>query len=254
MLAAVQKGNAKKLAELIRQDPGFEVNIARDSFGNGSTLLHIACWDSHCSHLIPLLLAHPDFNVNSKDNFGATPFFYACRYGQTPCVREMLKDSRVKVNEPRNDGYTPLFWAASDGHLDIIKWWIASGREMDLGIPGDVDKTDAIGRARNFDTTEVVTLLERFQEYQEDTRQQVRMGLEINGQTIFNLLFFFFFFFFFLDSEFLFFFLFRFPCVHPTKAHQGAVRRLRWWKTPCVDCAPPLLLQLWYRGVISLTA
>ena len=63
------------------------------------------------------------------------------------CVREMLKDSRVKVNEPTNDGWTPLCVAARYGHLDAIRWWIAFGREMDLGKPGDVGKTDAIGVA-----------------------------------------------------------------------------------------------------------
>ena len=57
----------------------------------------------------------------------------------------MLKDSRVKVNEPNQNGETPLWYAAFFGYLDIIKWRIASGREMDLGKPGDVDKTDAIG-------------------------------------------------------------------------------------------------------------
>ena len=69
----------------------------------------------------------------------------ACFYGSTSCAREMVKDSRVKVNEPKNDGRTPLWWAAWSGFLDIIKWWIVSGREMDLGKPGDVDKTDVIG-------------------------------------------------------------------------------------------------------------
>jgi len=48
------------------------------------------------------------------------------------------------VNEPENNGETPLFWAAYEGHQDVIKWWIASGREMNLGTPGD-DMTDAIG-------------------------------------------------------------------------------------------------------------
>jgi len=52
------------------------------------------------------------------------------------------------TSEPNNSGYTPLCSAAYDGHLDIIKWWVASGREMDLGEPGDVDMTDAIGEAR----------------------------------------------------------------------------------------------------------
>ena len=59
----------------------------------------------------------------------------------------MLKDSRVKVNEPDHDGNTPLWWAARNGHLDVIKWWIASWREIDLGKPR-YEKTDAIGGAK----------------------------------------------------------------------------------------------------------
>ena len=43
MLRAVQEGDAEELAELIRQDPGFKVNMAVDGFGY--TLLHYACWD-----------------------------------------------------------------------------------------------------------------------------------------------------------------------------------------------------------------
>ena len=133
MLAAVESGDAKKLAELIRQDPGFEVNMAVG--GAGQTLLHYACDENHRSAVIPLLLAHPDMDVNVKDRSGYTPFSYACG-GRPSCVREMLKDSRVKVNEPDNDGHTPLHRAAHNGYLDIIRWWISSGREMDLGEPG----------------------------------------------------------------------------------------------------------------------
>jgi len=38
--------------------------------------------------------------------------------------------------------------AAYNGRHDVIKWWIASGREMNLGKPGDVDKTDATGASK----------------------------------------------------------------------------------------------------------
>jgi len=62
MLAAVFEGNAKELAELIRQDPGFDVNRVVDENG----------W---------------------------TPFYHTCWSGSTPCVRELLKDLRVKVNQ-----------------------------------------------------------------------------------------------------------------------------------------------------------
>ena len=106
MLAAVKEGDARKLAELIRQDPGFDVNMALD--GIGSTLLHHACNGNSRSAVIPLLLAHPDIDVNVKDQGGCTPFYWACRYGRPSCVREMLKDSRVNVNESDNDGFTPL--------------------------------------------------------------------------------------------------------------------------------------------------
>ena len=95
----------------------------------------------------------------------------------TSCVREMLKDSRVDVNEPDFSGYTPLWNAAWYGSLDIIKWWIASGREMDLGKPGDVDNTDAIGGAKKNGWTEVASLLERFKENPEETRHMVRVEL-----------------------------------------------------------------------------
>jgi len=91
-------GDAKKVAEMIRQDPGFKVNMALD--GYGSTLLHYACQGDSRSAVIPLLLAHPDIDVNAKNEFGHTPFYLACIFGRPSCVREMLKDSRVKVNEP----------------------------------------------------------------------------------------------------------------------------------------------------------
>ena len=73
----------------------------------------------------------------------------------------MLASGDAKVNESNNDGHTPL--AAYHGHRDVIKWWIASGREMDLGKPGERER-DAIGRAKERGKIEVVTLLERTQE------------------------------------------------------------------------------------------
>ena len=91
----------------------------------------------------------------------------------------------MKVNEPKNDGWTPLYCAAYHGHLGVIKVWIASGREMDLGKPGNVDKTDAIGVAKKNGKTEVMTLLERFKSDAAKTRSEVRKELGITGQYYF---------------------------------------------------------------------
>ena len=180
MKAAVLSGDAKKLAELIKQDPGFKVNMDQ-SDGDGWTLLHYACYGDSRSAVIPLLLAHPDIDVNLKNKFGETPFYLACLRGFT-CFREMLKDSRVEVKELTKDGFAPLWSAAYFGHLEVIKWWIASGREMNLGKPRDVDKTDAIGAAKKEGKKEVVTLLERFKSDAAKTRSEVRKQFAINGQ------------------------------------------------------------------------
>jgi len=94
----------------------------------------------------------------------------------------MLKDSRVNSDETDDYGRTPLFKAAWGGYLEGVKWWIASGREMDLGKPGDTSKTDAIGQAKRYGKTEMVTLLERFKSDAAKTRSEVRRELGINGQ------------------------------------------------------------------------
>jgi len=174
MLVAVMNGDVKELAGLIRQDPGFKVNMRRDVFGR--TLLHYACWDNKRYPVFPLLLAHPDIDVNLKAKNGHSPFYLAC-YGNTSCVREMLRDSRVEVNQRNNNECTPLWCAAHRCHLDVIKWWIASGREMDLGTPGDVFKTDAIGAAKKEGATEVVILLERFKNDAVQTKHAMRVEL-----------------------------------------------------------------------------
>ena len=72
----------------------------------------------------------------------------------------MLKDYRVKVNEPTNSGCTPLWRAAVNRHLDVIKWWIMADKEMNLGEKGHIYHTDAIGGAKDNHNTEVATLLE----------------------------------------------------------------------------------------------
>jgi len=87
----------------------------------------------------------------------------------------MLKDSRVKVNAEA-DGHSPLWRATTNGYLDIIKLWIASGREMDLGTPGD-DETDVTDRAKKRRRTEVATLLERFQSDATQTRHAMRVEI-----------------------------------------------------------------------------
>jgi len=123
------------------ENPDIDVDWANYK-ENGRGALAIACengWDS----IVAILLMHPDIYVNSLN--GLTPFMSATFHGRTTCVRLLLKDSRVNMDNPVGEGHSPLLLAAIHGHLDAIKWWIASGTEMDLGKAGDM-WTDAIGR------------------------------------------------------------------------------------------------------------
>ena len=172
-LEAARNGRVEEVEEILRNNPTFNVNC-RDEDGDQTALYH-ACKHDRGS-VVSILLAHPGIDVNVKDEFGCTPFYYACVYGSTLCVREMLKDSRVKVNSPNNDGSTPLSRAAWNGSIDIIRWWIASGREMDLGKPGN-SRTDTILVAKNRGKPRVATLLERFKENPVETRHAMRVEL-----------------------------------------------------------------------------
>jgi len=181
---AAENGNAEELQEILRNNPNLDVNW-RNENENGSTALKIACQNGHDS-IVSILLAHLDIDVNLKDLDGWTPFSSACWYGYTSCARLLLKDHRVKVNEPDKNGDTPLKWAAYFGHHDVIKWWIASGREMNLGTPTKYG-TDGIAAATREGKTEVASLHERFKSDATKTRSEVRLELGINGSLPFSL-------------------------------------------------------------------
>ena len=174
--SAAKDGKVEVVKDILRKNPSLNVNWKNEE-QNACTALFVACLNGHDS-VVSILLAHPDIDPNLKNKFGNTPFLIACADGSTSCVRLLLQDQRVMVNEPDNSGYTPLFWAADQGHQDVIKWWISSGREMNLGTPGD-SRTDAIGTAKWGGQTEVVSLLERFKSDPSKTRSEVRLELGI---------------------------------------------------------------------------
>ena len=171
------------MKEILRSNPNLKVNWKNDK-DSDYTALYRACVNGHDS-IVSILLAHPDIDVNVKNGNGYTPFNTARNNSKISCVELLLHDSRVNPNEPNNSGETPLRNGAAAGQLAFIKLWIASGREMDLGKPGDaktVAWTDAIGKAKQLGKTEVASLLERFKSDATKTRSEVRKELGINGQ------------------------------------------------------------------------
>ena len=179
---ASRDGKVSKMKEILRSNPALDVNWAHPVEGK-LTALHYASLGVQ-EFSVGILLAHPDIDVNKTNVCGCTPFMLACEFGSRHCVRLLLKDARVRVDSPDKDGCTPLWRAAFRGRFDTIMSWIASGREMNLGEPGN-QETDVIEAAKRSDIWDnketrrgkslVVELLERYRETPEKTRHQTRI-------------------------------------------------------------------------------
>lgn len=179
---AVRKQDEPRVKEILAAQPSINVDWKDDS---GFSALHRACL-CNASAIVSLLLLHPGVDVNSKNYYGVTCFATLAAEGNIPHIQRFLWDPTVVVNEPDYDGCTPLYHIIHSKQPDVVKWWIASGRDMDLGTPGNPN-TDAIGEARRiytWDTEEVklqqaklATLLERFKENPDYIRYATRLEL-----------------------------------------------------------------------------
>jgi hypothetical protein len=178
LIIAAREGREEEMRMILEENNGINVNW-KDS--SGYTALHWACYGGH-DKIVTMLLAHPDIDVNQKTNGGYTSFVFACSNGKTACAQLMLKNESIKVNEPSNKRHTPLWCAARCGQLGLIKWWIASGREMDLGEFGN-QYNDAIEIAKKWRWVEVADLLAGFCVNPEGTRYEVKMGLGLFQET-----------------------------------------------------------------------
>jgi len=170
LFKAISLGNTLEVKQILRQNPNIDVNRRNRK---GRTPLHEACLLGPPS-IVSLLLARPDINVNIPMTNGESPFWVTCMFGRTESARLLLRDSRIKtLNSSDSQGYTALKWASFGGHIGVVESWIASGKEIDLGTPGDF-KTDAIGEAKRKGHVSLAILLENFRETPEDSRHEVR--------------------------------------------------------------------------------
>ncbi|EON68342.1 hypothetical protein W97_07600 [Coniosporium apollinis CBS 100218] len=85
--------------------------------------------------VVKLLLAHPDIDVNSKDQDGETPLWRAAAEGREAMVRLLLAQPDID----NNYGLTPLHWTAAEGREAMVRLLLA---QPDI----DVNSKDNHGR------------------------------------------------------------------------------------------------------------
>ena len=172
LIDAVVAGDAALVREILRGHPTVDVN-SKGALGRSP--LSWAC-EHGFEAIVALLLAHPGIAPNPTNLSGTNAFWVACNYGKTSCVRVLLDDPRVVTDVTDFLGHPSIWAAVCNGHQDVIKWWIASGRTMGLGDPLNW-RTNALGVAKKMGMTDMGALLEEFDKNPVETRAGMRLEL-----------------------------------------------------------------------------
>jgi hypothetical protein len=170
--------NHVEVLRLLLRHPWIDVNITTIS---GWAPIHYACFKDRIECLM-LLLAHPGINVNILEDGGRTPFLIACMSEDgARCALMLLDDHRTDINRPCSKGNTALYWAILR-HPELVQLWIASGRELDFGIP-EIKRSDAMGAAKDsWKDPGVHGLLTRYRDSPWETRLEVMRALRMRDE------------------------------------------------------------------------
>jgi hypothetical protein len=136
------------------------------------TCIHLAS-NNGLPKILGMLLAHPSADVNIKDQWGCTPFYHACWNNKADCLKVLLKSERVDVDEPRvieGKPWSPLKVCVHGNRIELVKIWIASGRELKFrkGVESEI----FYAQNRYFSGMEI--LLKRFREFPEKVRAEIQ--------------------------------------------------------------------------------
>ena len=164
-------------AHKLLQFPSLQVNWQNLEHHHRSAL-HLTC-ELGNKQLTLLLLRHPDIDPNLQDAQGHTPLMLSCALDQLRVAKVLVLDKRTRLDVADPFGVTALWLAALRGATEIVKWLIASGK--DLGKDQEIVGLDVAREAENLETLE---LLKRFQSEPELTRHELRVELCLQGAVI----------------------------------------------------------------------
>ena len=160
---------------------------------NGYTALWWSCLKNY-TELAEILLQNNKINVNLQNNKGWSPFYAACSNNQYECSLLMLQDARVDINMADGDGWSPLLSAFYTGRTKIVQLLISFGRNTDIvkkstedwkDIFGDIKSgSTAIDVAKQRNRTDIVQLLEQYQNNPKETQKLWRNQLNLKGKKI----------------------------------------------------------------------
>ncbi|WP_264328502.1 ankyrin repeat domain-containing protein [Wolbachia endosymbiont (group A) of Andrena hattorfiana] len=194
LIAAVQGGDLSKVKNLVSQGTSLDTK-----YNDGWTLMHYAAYEGRLDivkYLVDkwaiLEIKYNDgrtFSCNTsldsasdlvnsyfdtmkcligkenslevKDNSGKTPLHCAASNGKLDIVKYFVDEEKIDASIKDNSGWTPLHWASWNGHLDVAKYLI--GRGANLVNIKDKDGKTPLDIADQKGYTDIVEILKQAQ-------------------------------------------------------------------------------------------
>ena len=100
---------------------------------SGNPMLIVAIRDKSIK-VTDLLLANPVTNVNLTNKSGENALMLAAFDGELALVKNLVLEKKAAVNKP---GWAPIHYAATNGHLDITKFLMANGAQVNSLSPSE---------------------------------------------------------------------------------------------------------------------
>ena len=158
---AVRTDDAVTVGQLLER--GFDPNTHEEG---GQSALSLAVRE-RASHVIDVLLKHPQLEVNAQNRFGETALMLAALQGRLDLVRRLL-DRGAAVEQ---EGWTPLHYAASGPETQVVALLLARGAAIEARSPNGT--TPLMMAARYGNEQSVAVLLE----HQADTQARNDRGM-----------------------------------------------------------------------------
>jgi ankyrin repeat protein len=125
----------------------------------GRTVFIWASENRHTS-LLSQLLDSDKIDVDSKDDDGRTPLWWAAQNGHDEAILMFLLDTgKVDVDLKDKNGRTPLWCAAQNGHEAIVKLLVQTGK-ADMNLKDEYGRTPLCWAAQNGNEGMVKLLLD----------------------------------------------------------------------------------------------
>ena len=135
-----------------------------------------------------MLMQNNKINLNLQNSSGWSPFSYACWNDKYESVVLMLQDPRVDVNLVDSCGLSPLMRVCYSGYTKIVELLFSSGRYVDLhkkSIKDDYpikSRSTALDLAKERNKTDIMQLLEQYQNNKTETQKTLRNQLNLKGK------------------------------------------------------------------------